>query len=256
MGKYYGVIRSDEYLAHYGIKGMKWGVRKALERNDFNAYNRQYRKAIRKLTKLERQATSGKKYTRRAAGLGTAAGVVGGAALAGTANIANLVRTTGAIKKSILNRMGRTNDALVGEVNANKAADAIAGWGASKPFEKGADARFEQAVHDINRKVYGSHENNPYTQMTIKDRRAAYDDMVKRAQNRANFEKSLTNDQLARVGAGVVAAGLAAGAGYNAYRAATTKRAAQKADQWRKEIENTFGPGTAVVKKKRRNDNG
>ena len=28
MSSYYGVQRSSEYLAHYGVKGMKWGVRK------------------------------------------------------------------------------------------------------------------------------------------------------------------------------------------------------------------------------------
>ena len=30
MAEYYGVQRSEEYLAHYGIKGMKWGVRKEI----------------------------------------------------------------------------------------------------------------------------------------------------------------------------------------------------------------------------------
>lgn len=28
MSEYYAVIRSTDYLAHYGVKGMKWGVRK------------------------------------------------------------------------------------------------------------------------------------------------------------------------------------------------------------------------------------
>ena len=28
MGEYYAVIRSPDFIAHYGIKGMKWGVRK------------------------------------------------------------------------------------------------------------------------------------------------------------------------------------------------------------------------------------
>ena len=28
MAQYYGVVRSDESLAHYGVKGMRWGVRK------------------------------------------------------------------------------------------------------------------------------------------------------------------------------------------------------------------------------------
>lgn len=31
--QYYGVIRSKDYLAHYGIKGMKWGIRKERIRN-------------------------------------------------------------------------------------------------------------------------------------------------------------------------------------------------------------------------------
>lgn len=29
MAEYYAVDRSDEYLAHYGVFGMKWGIRKA-----------------------------------------------------------------------------------------------------------------------------------------------------------------------------------------------------------------------------------
>lgn len=33
MSEYYAVQRSDEYLAHYGVPGMKWGVRKYLTRS-------------------------------------------------------------------------------------------------------------------------------------------------------------------------------------------------------------------------------
>ena len=34
MSKYYGVVRSNNSLSHYGVKGMKWGVRKAPEKSN------------------------------------------------------------------------------------------------------------------------------------------------------------------------------------------------------------------------------
>lgn len=58
--EYYGVASTpmDDYLAHYGIKGMKWGVRKAIERGSQRALSRQYRKAEKKLAKLEDRANA------------------------------------------------------------------------------------------------------------------------------------------------------------------------------------------------------
>lgn len=56
MSAYYGVQRSQEYLAHYGIKGMKWGVRKAIETKNKEKLKWQYGKAIRKLNSLRNKA--------------------------------------------------------------------------------------------------------------------------------------------------------------------------------------------------------
>ena len=55
----YAVDRSDEYLAHYGIKGMKWGVRKALETGNTKKLSRMYKKAAKKLAKLDKKADIG-----------------------------------------------------------------------------------------------------------------------------------------------------------------------------------------------------
>lgn len=49
---YYGVTRSPEYLAHYGIKGMKWGVRKAV---DNIQRQMMYQTAKHKLNQLKQQ---------------------------------------------------------------------------------------------------------------------------------------------------------------------------------------------------------
>lgn len=44
MAEYYAVERSPSYLAHYGVKGMRWGVRRAKERGDEKALGRHYKK--------------------------------------------------------------------------------------------------------------------------------------------------------------------------------------------------------------------
>lgn len=57
---YYAIERSSDYLAHYGIKGMKWGVRKAIESGNSRKLDRAYRKATKKLAKLEDKANINK----------------------------------------------------------------------------------------------------------------------------------------------------------------------------------------------------
>lgn len=56
MHRYYGVIRSKQYLMHYGIKGMKWGVRRALEKGNDRALKYHYLRAKMKLNKLNRES--------------------------------------------------------------------------------------------------------------------------------------------------------------------------------------------------------
>lgn len=58
MNSYYGVIRvnDSDSLQHYGIKGMRWGVRKAVASGDSRALRKQYEKASKKLKKLNEKA--------------------------------------------------------------------------------------------------------------------------------------------------------------------------------------------------------
>ena len=60
MAQYYGVQRSDEYLAHYGVRGMKWGVRKAIQ------HPVSYLRAKHKLSKLTDEQKQMKKYAQKA----------------------------------------------------------------------------------------------------------------------------------------------------------------------------------------------
>ena len=49
MASYYGVHRSDDYLAHFGIKGMKWGIRKQSPVTGNGTRSAAYNNAKRKL---------------------------------------------------------------------------------------------------------------------------------------------------------------------------------------------------------------
>ena len=94
MAKYYGVTRNEEYLAHYGIRGMKWGVRKAIKKGNEKKLSKLYRKSQKKLQKLNLKADVdvqreyAKRHTRRA----IAAAGVGALGLAAYGGISSSAR--------------------------------------------------------------------------------------------------------------------------------------------------------------------
>lgn len=105
MNEYYAVVRSTDHLAHYGIKGMKWGVRRAIERGDNRALLDHYQKAQRKLQKLkakadlEKQKKDLEKYGRRAE-RALSVGSVGAGAAVGNYIAAKLL-SKGAISNAV-----------------------------------------------------------------------------------------------------------------------------------------------------------
>ena len=82
--EYYAVIRSTDHLEHYGVKGMKWGVRKAIATGNSKALDRHFRKAAKKLAKLTDLGLNSKKYAAKAAAYGAAAAGTGTIAVKGT----------------------------------------------------------------------------------------------------------------------------------------------------------------------------
>lgn len=243
--EYYGnaTTPTEDFLAHYGIRGMKWGVRKALNAGGARGerkLGRQYQKAEKKLAKLEKRAASGKKYAKRAALLGAGAAAAGGLAAAGTTGVGNamtrLANPVAKASKSIgyamakvpgknkvsqaLHRTGSKMYYGAGSVNRamRDAGSAVRTFGRSDSLSKGAAKGIIDATGTARNKAAS---------------------MVRK--NAAKLHGSgVTNNTIARIGAGAIGAGLGAGAAYNAYRAATTKRAAKKAQQFRAEMKKTF----------------
>ena len=95
MGQYYAIVRSDNFLAHYGIKGMRWHVRKALQNGNTHKYDRYRKKAMKRLMRYEKQAANGSKYARRAVQKTASAIGVGGKVLMGISNPSVLVYKAG-----------------------------------------------------------------------------------------------------------------------------------------------------------------
>lgn len=245
--EYYGIAttHTDDYLAHYGVKGMKWGVRRALDQHNDRALGRQYRKAQKKLAKLEKQAANGKKYAKRAARLGVGAAAAGGLAAAGTEGIrkglgvgGNLLSKAGhgisdlgamarGSRNQIIRKAGMALDSAgrgvttAGHVvGGNKVGNAISKWGSNNSIGRalgnatvgGADLAYKAGVRGIGNKALGAKSKL----------------------------MGVSNNTYARIGAGAIGAGLAGAAGYNAYRAATTKKAARKAAEFRREMNKAF----------------
>lgn len=269
----YAIDRSDEYLEHYGIKGMKWGVRKAIERGGTGLGNRrlarQYRKAQKKLAKLEKRANNGAKYARRAAALGAGAAAAGGLAVQGTRGAAIGVANASDVAAKASKGIGRALTLVPGRnkvsqalhrtganmYNAGNVGDKFAGQNA---IRKGG-ATLSKTINDwgnsssITNKII---ENNGKAIMKLHGTNNVAANAAKSGLGKTNkMLAGVSNNTIARAGAAALGAGLAGAAGYNAYRAATTKRAAQKAADFRKEMNKTFA-GTAYGKqggsKKRR----
>ena len=275
----YAIDRSEEYLAHYGIKGMKWGVRKAIEGGGTGLGNRrlarQYRKAQKKLAKLERRANNGAKYARRAATLGAGAAAAGGLAAAGVGRVAQAANTVlgkggTAMRKAgtalgaatpgaaaTLSRLGlkRTASAVntVGSKLGKGMREAGTAVGISAP-RVGADiAKWgnQKSVQSLKGRQLSNLEAQQRAAGVLMNNKGDYAgaqkgwataNKTKAAADAARY----TNNQIARAGAAALGLGLAGAAGYNAYRAATTKRAAQKAAEFRKEMNQAF-KGTAYA---------
>lgn len=277
----YAIDRSDEYLEHYGIKGMKWGVRKAIERGGTGLGNRrlarQYRKAQKKLAKLEKRANNGAKYARRAAALGAGAAAAGGLAAIGTKGISSgIARVGGEVMKNskpiggamrnVGHVLARTkipgvSNAGVKMASYGRVMERNGGKVGGPVFKKFAGA--SKVVNDWgNSNAIGTalqRGANSVVQATPKTSKALNTALKNSGHSglgmQVNKLGKISNNTIARAGAAALGAGLAGAAGYNAYRAATTKRAAQKAADFRKEMNKTFA-GTAYGKqggsKKRR----
>lgn len=228
--EYYGVASTpmDDYLAHYGVRGMKWGVRRALARRDAAGLGKQYKRAEKKLAKLEKKAAKTKRYASRAALMGAGAAAAGSVAAFGPGNV---VRGVGKAAGSATKLVGKGVSAI---------GDAVKGKAGSK-FRNVGNA-IQSAGRNLSSSAVGAggrlNIHGAGSQWSDAIRNAAKGTGNKTITNLADKHlKNVSNNTLVRLGAGAVGAGLAAGAARNAYKAATAKK---KAERFRNEMNKAF----------------
>lgn len=87
MSEYYGTsAASSDFLAHYGVKGMKWGVRKALAKNNAFKLAYHYDRALRKKASLKEQANPKEEKENAKAYAAGGGALLGAGALGGLAS--------------------------------------------------------------------------------------------------------------------------------------------------------------------------
>lgn len=215
---YYGVTRSTDHLAHYGVKGMKWGVRKAIARGNERALNRHFRKAAKKLAKLQDIGLHSGKYAAKAAGYGAAALGMGNVTLGGTKFAGNVANKVGSkVAKTYAKVMPHTKETYDKylRMRSGTAGEGIKDWGKKAAIER----KWEEFI-DKNGNV-------------TTNRRDAVRKVTKKG-------TVLSNDALYRIGTGAIAAGLAAKAAQNAYRAKNGAKYRQRASDFKQEMDAAF----------------
>ncbi len=215
MSEYYAVIRSTDHLAHYGVKGMKWGVRKAIAYGNDKALDRHFRKAAKKLRKLQDIGSNSPKYAAKAAAYGAAAAGTASIAIPGTAGISKYLGAKGKKYKEL--------GLSLYNLNAEKANTA------AKLAKKGK--RLSELSEHV--KNWGEEKSSIIP---------SYDKPVLGKDGVWKYEhvEAPSKNTVLRVGTGLAALGFAAKAGQNAYRASHGAKYRAKASEFKTEMDNVF----------------
>ena len=216
MDEYYGsTLASSDFFAHYGVKGMKWGVRKAIEKNSPKKLARQYEKARRKLDRLERNADidTQKRLSERYNKAAKISAGIGGAGLGGAIGSHGVYQI---LRNNYWNKDGEFENLLKNRKYQNEMRQALS----DRDYDK-------------------------YYEMHNKE----FDAMYKAIGARDNLDEHGSRAITAKkISAGIAAAGLGTAAGLKAksmlakYRTTAKghKEAENKAKEFRKAVDETF----------------
>ena len=216
MSEYYAVTRSTDHLAHYGVKGMKWGVRKAIAYGNKKKLDRHFRKAAKKLAKLQDIGLNSNKSYAKAAAYAAAAAGMGALTFKGGPKVR-------AYLKLLKNRN------LADELSYMDAIGKARRTASQKPTlaqQKEIDQTIAQNLSKAN----------------MHKRRGEMVDKVNEWIDSPSIiaKGKLTKGQVVKIGTGIAAAGLAANAAKHLYRARNDAEYRERADQFKNAMDEAF----------------
>lgn len=244
MSEYYAVQRSGKHLSHYGVSGMKWGVKKAIERGNSRALGRQYKKAAKKLAKLNAKADVGVqkqkaakygKLGKSAAGLAVSGGLLMAGGTAAGKHFTNLAKKTFSAAKLNRSRYNEYESHLLGthEKRFLSAHDKLLKSGASKEVR---DKLGRDTINNYNKAADTAYELHKKSNQKLKDQ-------FNRQAGIANSGFSAAKVGSGMAGIGLLTAGIAGSKALAAKRRTTAKghaKAVAKRDAWKKEMNKAF----------------
>lgn len=224
----YIIVRSDEYLAHHGIKGQKWGKRRwqnedgsltaegyehyGVEQGGNKKLDRLYKREAKRMQKLadrtdvDKQAANVKKYTKRAL-ISAGVGAVGAGVAVGSKELNNhLAKIASAAMKAKIDESDsarRASENLVRKI-----------WDSDKSAHD-ASGKFVGYSDETWDKVYKELDNNKQLDDKL---------MAERRQIKDNFNQGARIRKAVSTAGWVVAAAGAGMAAYNAVQAGLAKR--------------------------------
>lgn len=257
MNEYYGIpsTPTQDFLAHYGIPGMKWGVRKAIIKGNQKAFERHFRKAAKKLARLQDKALHSGKYAAKAAGYGAAAAGAGTLAIGGTGLASRGIMAAGkamqANKNGLISKIGKKIDT---------AGESLGTWGRNGK-KLAVDAKpSEITINDVISKSVRQKRIVGNGKGIYKEGQGLGIGPVGNNTGNgiaANQTKKMSNNTKFRIGAGVAALGLGAASARNAYIASHGRKYMDKAEQFKRAMDDSFagtkyeGQYVAPIKKRR-----